>query len=60
MAQRSLLAKGPNYAITSRYPPNLENITAIELVCTKLSQKEAEKLKADINRVLRGSHLPKI
>ena len=57
--QRSVLAKGPNYAVTPRQPPNLEYITAIEAACTKLSQQDAEELRADINRVLRSSHPPK-
>ena len=47
-AQRSVLAKGPNYAVTPRQPPNLEYITAIEAACTKLSQQDAEELRADI------------
>ena len=55
-AQRSVLAKGPNFAGTPRQPPNLEYITAIEAACTKLSQQDAEELRADINRVLRSSH----
>ena len=55
-AWRSLLAKGPNYAIAPRHPPNLEYITAIESMCTKLSQQDVEQLRANINRVLRGSH----
>ena len=54
-AQRSVLAKGPNFAVTPRQPPNLEYITAIEAACTKLSQQ----LRADINRVLRSPHPPK-
>ena len=58
-AQRSVLAKGPNFAVTPKQPPNLEYITAIEAVCTKLSQQDAEELRADINRVLRSSHPPK-
>ena len=58
-AQRSVLAKGPNYVVTPRQPPNLEYITAIEAACTKLSQQDAEELRADINRVLRSSHPPK-
>ena len=58
-AQRSVLAKGPNYAVTPRQPPNLEYITAIEAACTKLSQQDAEELRANINRVLRSSHPPK-
>ena len=57
-AQRSVLAKGPNFAVTPRQPPNLEYITAIEAACTKLSQQDAEELRADINRVLRSSHPP--
>ena len=58
-AQRSVLAKGPNFAVTPRQPPNLEYITTIEAACTKLSQQDAEELRADINRVLRSSHPPK-
>ena len=57
-AQRSVLAKGPNFAVTPRQPSNLEYITAIEAACTKLSQQDAEELRADINRVLRSSHPP--
>ena len=45
--------------VTPRQPPNLEYITAIEAACTKLSQQDAEELRADINRVLRSSHTPK-
>ena len=55
-AQRSLLAKGPNFVVTLRHPPNLEHITAIESVCSELGQQDAEELRADINRVLRSSH----
>ena len=57
-AQGSVLAKGPNFAVTPRQPPNLECITAIEAACTKLSQQDAEELRADINRVLRSSQPP--
>ena len=32
---------------------------AIEAVCTKLGQQDAEELRAEINRVLRSSHQPK-
>ena len=54
--QRSVIAKGPNFVVSSRHPPNLEYITAIESACTKLSQQDAEELRADINQVLRSSH----
>ena len=57
--QRSVLATGPNFAVTPRHPPNLEYITAIEAACTKLGQQDAEELRAEINRVLRSSHPPK-
>ena len=46
--QRSVPAKGPNFAVSSRYPPNLEYITAIESACTKLNQQDAEEVRADI------------
>ena len=59
-AQRSVLAKGPNFVVTPRHPPNLEYITAIEAACTKLSQQNAEELRADINQVLRSSHPPNL
>ena len=38
--QRSVLAKGPNFAVSPRQPPNLEYINAIEATCTKLSQQD--------------------
>ena len=59
-AQRSVLAKGSNFVVTPRQPLNLEYITAIEAACTKLSQQDAEELRADINRVLRSSHPPNL
>ena len=42
--------------VSHRYHPNLEYIAAIESACTKLSQQDAEELRADINQVLRPSH----
>ena len=35
-AQKSLLSKGPNYAILPNNIPNLDYITAIETLCDKL------------------------
>ena len=58
-AQRSVLAKGPNFVVSPKHPANLEYINAIEAACTKLSQQDAEELRADINRVLKSSHPPK-
>ena len=54
--QRSVLAKGPNFVVIPRYPPNLQYITAIEAAYTKLGQQDAEELRAEISRVLRSSH----
>ena len=56
-AQRSVLAKGPNFAVTPRHPPNLEYIMTIEAACTKLGHQDAKELRAEISRVLRSSHL---
>ena len=55
-AQRFVLAKGPNFAVSPRHPPYLEYITVIESACTKLSQQDTKELRADINQVLRSSH----
>ena len=56
--QRSVLAKGPNFMVSTRHPLNLEYITAIQSACTKLSQQDAEELRAGINQVLTSSHAP--
>ena len=58
-AQSSVLAKGPNFVVSPKHPPNLEYITAIEAACTKLSQQDTEELSANINWVLGASHPPK-
>ena len=54
--QRSVLAKGPSFVVFPKHPPNLEYITAIEAACAKLSQHDAEELRADIIWVLKASH----
>ena len=59
-AQRSVLAKGPNFAVSPKYPPNLEYITAMEAACTKLSQQDAKEIRANVNQVLRASHPPNL
>ena len=43
--QKSVLAKGPNYAFSPRYIPNLDYITAIELVSHKLKEDDAGGLE---------------
>ena len=46
--------------VSPKHPPNSEYITAIEAVCTKLSQQDAEELRANINWVPRASHPPNL
>ena len=58
-AQGSLLAKGPNFAITPVNIPNVDYITAIESVCPKLKEENAMELRADINSLLRRAKVTK-
>ena len=51
-----LAGKGTQLFHSPQALPNLEYITARESICTKLSQQDAEELRAIINRVLRGSN----
>ena len=43
-AQKSLLAKGPNFAILPNNIPNLEYITSIESMCPKLKEEDVSEL----------------
>ena len=54
----SVLAKGPNFSITSRYIPNVEYITVVESVCSKLKEEEGMELRSDINALLRKAKAP--
>ena len=58
-AQEAVLAKGPNYAITLKHIPNVDYITAIEVVCPKLKEEDAMELRADVNSLLRRAKVPK-
>ena len=57
--KKAVLAKGPNYAISSSNIPNSEYITAIKTIGQKLKEEEASELKADINTILRKGQVPK-
>ena len=57
--QVSVLAKGPNFAITPKYIPNVDYITAVESMCSKLKEEDAMALRSDINALLRKSKVPK-
>ena len=55
----SLLAKGPNFAVSPNNIPNLEYITAIESMCPKLKEEYASEFRANINALLRKGKAPK-
>ena len=42
----SVLSKGPNFAITPKYIPNVDYITAVESMCSKLKEEDAMELRS--------------
>ena len=58
-AQRSLLEKGPNFAISPNNIPNVDYITAIETVCSKLKEDNAAELRREIKGILKKGKIPK-
>ena len=58
-AQRSVLAKGPNFSLALINITNIEYITVVESMCTKLKEEDAIELKADVNALLRKAKAPK-
>ena len=57
--QKSVLSKGPNFAISPANVPNLDYITAIETMCSKLKEEDAAELRGEINVVLTKGKVPK-
>ena len=57
--QETVLAKGPNYAITPTHIPSVDYITDIESVCPKLKEEDAMELRVDVNSLLRRAKVPK-
>ena len=57
--QKTLLAHGPNLAVTSKTPPCKEFITASEITCQSLNPTDAEDLRAEISRILKQPRKPK-
>ena len=51
--QKSILAKGPNFSIMPKYIPNMDYITAVKFICSKLKEEDAMDLWLDINALLR-------
>ena len=58
-AQRSLLEKVLNFVISPSNIPNLDYITAIETVCSKLKEEDAAELRGEINGILKKGKIPK-
>ena len=58
-AQTCLLAHGPNYAVIPKIPPKEEYIAAIEHVCQKLKEGEADELRVEIKNILKKAQTPK-
>ena len=57
--QKSVLAKEPNFSITPKYIPNVDFITVVESMCSKLKEEDAMGLRSDINVLLRKAKAPK-
>ena len=57
--QKSILAKEPNFSLAPKYIRNVDYITAVESMCSKLREDEAMELRTDINVLLRKSKVPK-
>ena len=58
-AQKSVLSKGPNFAVSPDNVPNLNFITAIETMCSELKEEDVSELIGEINAVLRKGKAPK-
>ena len=58
-AQVSLLAHGPNFAITPRILPFGEYIPVVEQACLNLEPHNVEELGAEIRGALRHAHNPR-
>ena len=58
-AQRSVLSKGPNFAVSPDNVPNLDYITAIETMCSKLKEEDVAELRGEIDAVIRKGKTPK-
>ena len=53
--QERLLGWGPKFAIKPRQPPAGEYIAAVEHVCSKLGQGEANELRVEVKKALKKS-----
>ena len=51
--QETVLAHGPNFAVTPKTPPFQKYITAVDVACQSLKPSEVDEFRADIARVLK-------
>ena len=58
-SQNPVLSKGPYFAVSPDNVPNLNYITAIETMCSKLKEEDVAELRGEINAVLRKGKAPK-
>ena len=58
-AQKLVLSKDPNYAVSPNNILNLDCLTAIETVYSKLKEEEVAGLRGEINGILRKGKTPK-
>ena len=58
-AQEKALARGPNFAITTKEPPVSEYVSQIERVCLQLEKGKAEELRGEIKQILKKTQPPK-
>ena len=56
--QKSVLAKGPNFTVTPRCISNVDYITVVKSMCSKLKEEEAMELRSGINALLRKAKAP--
>ena len=57
--QASLLAHGPGFAVTPRYPSYGDYIATSEKACNKTEPNSAEELRAEIRGALKHTHPPR-
>ena len=58
IAQKKVLARGPNFALVPKEPPVIEYVAAIEKACQQLKQGEAEELQGEIKSIIKKIHPP--
>ena len=58
-AQASLLAYGPGFTVTPRYPTSGDYIVTIEKACSTIEPNSTEELRVEIRGALKHTHPPR-